>query len=816
MDSNTGQGVQKESFAKTLSVDLSDTPLAPPNLVKNFDPAVYQMFAEESSNGVCSVAVNNILVKIAELKADPKSRVRTVTNVVSDNFINANFNVPKRRKWSPFKLLDKATKIIDDRFFLLSDPMPLSDSKVTVELGINQNTLGLIIFDGRFIPLIRFVDQRQTDTQCSFAEINSSLVEIVGDGLIVTTAEEKKVYVALLGEDGQTYRVGMHVLDDILKCFEIGIDPEELAANIETMDTYLDFSWAANHGFKINSKLDHSNEEFIRKSMLALRDFAKIDVPYPLARRIQTNENNVSAEAELVSTVTFKDDGSFTIREQIIFGKSNHDEPHDVALMHFAEEFDSISCISEALLDTSYEAITEYVKKMIESDPALIAALENADPEKRIETIAYYNMRTKLGLGAQLEVSQIVEQIIEAERLKANSISLTLSESTQTYRYKELKLLSNNDVCSLLRALTGVDTPAANKIRDEYLDPSKLTYKELDYGSWSNHWSTYHAVVQTLCGIDTPHAWKIRDEFYNFFVDYPDNMRFRGFGGLQIHQIRGLGNSLIGLESDRAWELREKLLSQTKWPEVRMADEVLISIAGSNDERAWALRDKYADIIENYPKEPIKYPGQIAFEIGSDTYQTALERNIKVENFGVSLIGLNDERAWSYRERLLASKATSSLAISLKGDDSKRAWKMRDELKGEDRLISITGLDSKKAWDFRTSALVQLTKEKPELTLKRQIEIMNERMGYSNRSEGSFWPNYLSMEQIVESANGLNSDSARDLRNLLREKFEQDGVTGKLAIDIQVKYIMGDAIDYASITAARMFEMQKTTLELSA
>jgi hypothetical protein len=115
-----------------------------------------------------------------------------------------------------------------------------------------------------------------------------------------------------------------------------------------------------------------------------------------------------------------------------------------------------------------------------------------------------------------------------------------------------------------------------------------------------------------------------------------------------------LGRGLACVDSDRAWELREKLLA-----EGMPGGWILEGLAGMDSERAWEMRERFRSKGSGYD----------------------------YISLGLSL--LDTERAWKMRDDMINCpiKKTSSnwgltdffLHNGLSGCDSDRAWKLREE-----------------------------------------------------------------------------------------------------------------------------------------
>ena len=123
---------------------------------------------------------------------------------------------------------------------------------------------------------------------------------------------------------------------------------------------------------------------------------------------------------------------------------------------------------------------------------------------------------------------------------------------------------------------------------------------------------------------------------------------------------------------DRA--LRERWLTarggEAALTQEKVARLACKSLRGLNDERAWVWRQK-------------------AWETAPDAVLRTLQ-------------GLDDERAWSLREQH-AVRATKLVIESLEGLDHPRAWALRESFGAqcEETLESFEGMDGATAWRLR-------------------------------------------------------------------------------------------------------------------
>jgi dTMP kinase len=163
------------------------------------------------------------------------------------------------------------------------------------------------------------------------------------------------------------------------------------------------------------------------------------------------------------------------------------------------------------------------------------------------------------------------------------------------------------------------------------------------------------AVLATLDGNDGPIAWALRER-------------------LEGRAARAVVSSLKRIGSERAWELRRRLLRQTGG-EAALADPTIAeplasSLRGLSSSEAWELRRACFDAA------PV----------------AALE----------SLTEVSDDESWAWRSRWL-ERAPRAVLRSLWRLDDRRAWEMRRRVGAtvKEALDSMAGMDSADAWALR-------------------------------------------------------------------------------------------------------------------
>lgn len=206
-------------------------------------------------------------------------------------------------------------------------------------------------------------------------------------------------------------------------------------------------------------------------------------------------------------------------------------------------------------------------------------------------------------------------------------------------------------------------------------------------------------IGSALAGMNGERAWKLREA-----------LLAEGFGGPVCEGLAGLGSqrawemrdriaasgkfdamsvvSLIGLGDDRAFEAREKAI-EPSIPKGYLGF-VAWSLAGLDSERAWALRDR----LRSSPIHPA-HP----------------DAKLDIQYLGRGLASLDSDRAWELRDELLAAKIPAGWILEgLSGLDSERAWQMREQFfskkHGLDYVaLGLAGLGNERAWEMRDRLL---------------------------------------------------------------------------------------------------------------
>ncbi|ATB31700.1 dTMP kinase [Melittangium boletus] len=198
-------------------------------------------------------------------------------------------------------------------------------------------------------------------------------------------------------------------------------------------------------------------------------------------------------------------------------------------------------------------------------------------------------------------------------------------------------------------------------------------------------------IAYGLGGLTGAHAWRLRERveeaapvhvlgsLKNLAADSPEAWAIRE--RWETRQPEAVAQSMDGLDSERAWALRERL-----WATVPEA--VLTSLGRIGSERAWEQRERW-----------LTARGGV----------TALAQEKVARLACKSIRGLDDERAWDWRQRTWET-APDAVLRTLQGLDGERAWALREQhVVRAAKLVleSLEGLDSPRAWALRESFGVQ-------------------------------------------------------------------------------------------------------------
>lgn len=211
--------------------------------------------------------------------------------------------------------------------------------------------------------------------------------------------------------------------------------------------------------------------------------------------------------------------------------------------------------------------------------------------------------------------------------------------------------------------------------------------------------------VVELAFIDSDRAWEYREKLFEKI----DKINDRKFG----YVCSNLAKSLVGLNSYRAWDMRKRLLGIGC-----DVDSILESLANLDSERAWGMRED----LYNKHGTSVEFGNFFKSMIGLDSDRAWKMRDMIWENSGGGgyypveyLAGIDSDRAWKIRDDILGilysadvlevdkSIIRSLVSKSLCGLDTERAWEVRerDDFGCDEILHSLTGVNSERAWNMR-------------------------------------------------------------------------------------------------------------------
>lgn len=197
-------------------------------------------------------------------------------------------------------------------------------------------------------------------------------------------------------------------------------------------------------------------------------------------------------------------------------------------------------------------------------------------------------------------------------------------------------------------------------------------------------------VAQSLAGLDSERAWKLRERL-----------------AASCH-LSSIIRGLAGLDSERAWQMRKTA------DRAVTTDDLLLSCTGVDSPEAWGMRNHF------FQRE-WGHAALVESLAGLDSTRAwrmreQLQPKVDAAVMVLGLTGLDSERAWEMREALwdkaVAIDETLTIGFALTGLDSARAWDLRNRLKGGPSLrernvlmASLTGLDSERAWKLRRHSI---------------------------------------------------------------------------------------------------------------
>jgi len=194
------------------------------------------------------------------------------------------------------------------------------------------------------------------------------------------------------------------------------------------------------------------------------------------------------------------------------------------------------------------------------------------------------------------------------------------------------------------------------------------------------------AAVLGLTGLDSSRAWELREKMLS---EDPEN-------GRSFYAA-----SIGGLDNEKAWEARENMIAE-KWDH----SAIEASLRGLDSEKAWEMRNSHTRAY-----------GKLMSTLGCVSPEAWGVRNEFINHFGSgsisaleSLAGIDDDQAWSLRNKFTKSAGlaveTDALLKELAGCSSEMAWAVRNKYlfssqKAESLALSLTGIDDENAWAIR-------------------------------------------------------------------------------------------------------------------
>ncbi|QRK11783.1 dTMP kinase [Archangium violaceum] len=198
-------------------------------------------------------------------------------------------------------------------------------------------------------------------------------------------------------------------------------------------------------------------------------------------------------------------------------------------------------------------------------------------------------------------------------------------------------------------------------------------------------------IAYGLTGLTDANAWELRRQLEeaapvqvlgslkNLAADVPEAWAIRE--RWETRKQEAVADSLGGLDTEKAWALRERIYFSA-------AEQVVGSLTGLGGERAWKERSRWLS------------------DMGGEA-ALGLERVARIACR--SIRGVDDERAWAWRERAWEA-APDAVLRTLDGLDSERAWELRERhVARAPRAVlgTLEGLDVPRAWALRESFGVQ-------------------------------------------------------------------------------------------------------------
>lgn len=169
-------------------------------------------------------------------------------------------------------------------------------------------------------------------------------------------------------------------------------------------------------------------------------------------------------------------------------------------------------------------------------------------------------------------------------------------------------------------------------------------------------------------------------------------------------RIEKIFPEIFGPEIDEARGLRllKKVLSQNVFKEsVAAREEIAKTLVGCDSEEAWTLRDE----LKDEGVDPLAILSGLAGVDSPRAWEIRQQHEEDIRDLSQSLVGLDTEEAWAYRDKIGLKGGWNNNMDSIVGCNSDTAWELRQDCKTflhDDYLLwSLAGLDTDRAWQFR-------------------------------------------------------------------------------------------------------------------
>jgi hypothetical protein len=442
------------------------------------------------------------------------------------------------------------------------------------------------------------------------------------------------------------------------------------------------------------------------------------------------------------------------------------------------EIFLNDSALREKYKHTGFDAYFENVKKGRESVRTLaLEGLGRVLSEEELDLVKWSSHVPEA----------LVQKIIAGSKISDERFLKEMERA----RYKPLDLTFRLQAEKAEKELIGEITAGGSRIvwneksRKYEIEGNKFEEKEVKYLTEDEILDKLEDYLKTgkfsefehkwLIGLDSDRAWRLRDELIE--KGYPRKEMTLTLAGLDSDRawqfreyiLTGKGGdlegsvaaSLAGLDSDRAWQFREKLMA-------RAGGIILKGLGGLDSDRAWKIREKF---------------------INPDGTIDVSDRSLMVK----SLDGLDSDRAWQFREDIIKAGAyrVDWMAASLAGLDSERAWKLREKefikaAGGNAFLISesLAGLDSDRAWKMRDEFFIGGGVLDDERSILGGLTGLDSDRAWQLRDRFISEGDDIAKAYVALSLSNLDSDRARQMR----EKLAKEGYLTSVLSNIAGNY----------------------------